>query len=158
LLVSVPPQKALDLFRPGFDENRQPIPFDKQKTYTTRINITFRFYREDFHPLPSFGPYGPREGVLPCKCGIPTLLRADQKAKVRSILASSGKKDRESSSTRKNEKEDEDSSALGIVEDDMVFFWQCQSTCLTGDLKGCGFFKILDMKAEGRGPCIIDMQ
>lgn len=36
----------------------------------------------------------------------------------------------------------------------MLFFWQCQSPGATGDMKGCGFFKILDMKGEGRGPCI----
>ncbi len=33
----------------------------------------------------------------------------------------------------------------------MIFFWQCQSPGQTGDLKGCGFFRILDMKAEGAG-------
>lgn len=38
----VPPQKALDLFRPGWDIEQNPIPPDKQKTYTSRINITFR--------------------------------------------------------------------------------------------------------------------
>jgi hypothetical protein len=43
-----------------------------------------------------------------------------------------------------------------VVDDDMVFFWQCQSPGQTGDMKGCGFFRILDMKAEGRGPCVID--
>lgn len=44
-----------------------------------------------------------------------------------------------------------------VVDDDMVFFWQCQSPGQTGDMKGCGFFRILDMKAEGRGPCITDV-
>ena len=43
-----------------------------------------------------------------------------------------------------------------IKPDDMSFFWQCQSPGQTGDLKGCGFFKILDMRAEGRGPCVAD--
>jgi len=43
-----------------------------------------------------------------------------------------------------------------IVHDDMIYFWQCQAPGQTGDMKGCGFFRILDMKAEGRGPCIID--
>lgn len=38
----IPPQKALDLFRPGWDFEQNPIPPDKQKTYTSRINITFR--------------------------------------------------------------------------------------------------------------------
>lgn len=38
----VPSQKALDLFRPGWDIEQNPIPPDKHKTYTSRINITFR--------------------------------------------------------------------------------------------------------------------
>ena len=37
--------------------------------------------------------------------------------------------------------------------DDMVYFWQCQSPGNTGELKGCGFFRVLDMGKEGRGPC-----
>jgi hypothetical protein len=41
----------------------------------------------------------------------------------------------------------------GVVDDDMVYFWQCQAPSRTGDMKGCGFFKILDMRGEGRGPC-----
>lgn len=45
-MFSVPAQKALDLFRPGFDLDEKPIPMDEQTTYTSRINITFRFYRE----------------------------------------------------------------------------------------------------------------
>jgi hypothetical protein len=36
----------------------------------------------------------------------------------------------------------------------MKFFYQCQSQTQTGDLKGCGFFRVLDMEAEGRGPCL----
>ena len=44
-----------------------------------------------------------------------------------------------------------------VIDDDMVFFWQCQSPGQTGDMKGCGFFRIMDMKAEGRVPCIVDV-
>ncbi|ORY25822.1 hypothetical protein BCR39DRAFT_566183 [Naematelia encephala] len=43
---TVPSQKALDLFRPAYDIDQQPIPPDAQKAYTSRINLTFRFYRE----------------------------------------------------------------------------------------------------------------
>lgn len=71
-----------------------------------------------------------------------SLLRADQKAKVRSKLPPSPSK-----GTVLKE---------GVIEDDMVWFWQCQSPGQTGEMKGCGFFKILDMKGEGRGPCIGD--
>jgi len=49
------------------------------------------------------------------------------------------------------------SSGVEMIDDDMVFFWQCQSPGQTGDVKGCGFFRILDMEAEGRGPSIVDM-
>lgn len=104
----------------------------------------------DFHPIPK----GIRHGTPECKCGIPTLLRADQKAKARSRLVPSP--------TKKNDTrpDDEMSKSLEknkVVEDDMVFFWQCQSPGQTGEMKGCGFFKILDLKAEGRGPCVDDM-
>ena len=43
--LSVPTAKALDLFRPGYDIDQLPINSANQKTYTARINITFRFYR-----------------------------------------------------------------------------------------------------------------
>ncbi|KAK8861429.1 hypothetical protein IAR55_002248 [Kwoniella newhampshirensis] len=143
----VPPQKALDLFRPAYGIDGKPIPVSEQKTFTSRINITFRFYREDFHPNPSTGPTGVREGIPLCKCGSPTVLRADQKAKARSRLAPN--------SPSKTGRAPIQSS--GIVDDDMLFFWQCQSPTQTGELKGCGFFKILDMKREGRGPCCGDL-
>ncbi|WWC68770.1 uncharacterized protein I206_102705 [Kwoniella pini CBS 10737] len=155
---TVPPQKALDLYRPSFDKAETPIPLCDQKTYTSRINITFRFYRDDFHPEPTIGPYGPREGTPLCKCGIPTLLRADQKAKARTRLLPP--------SPQKSSSTSADSAGAGLckekgddfVIDDMLYFWQCQSPAKTGDMKGCGFFKILDMKKEGRGPCLKDRQ
>nr|XP_031863086.1 uncharacterized protein CI109_001564 [Kwoniella shandongensis]KAA5530158.1 hypothetical protein CI109_001564 [Kwoniella shandongensis] len=145
---TVPPQKALDLFRPAFDVNEMPIPVIEQKTYTSRINITFRFYRKDFHPNPGIGPSGVREGTPLCKCGNPTVLRADQKAKARSRLGAPNSP----SKTARAQMQDP-----GVIDDDMVFFWQCQSPTQTGELKGCGFFKILDMKKEGRGPCCGDL-
>ncbi|KGB78423.3 hypothetical protein CNBG_4261 [Cryptococcus deuterogattii R265] len=142
---TVPPQKAIDLFRPGYDIEENPIPRDAQQAFTSRINITFRFYREDFHPVPIAGPFGPREGTPVCRCGVPTVLRADQKAKARSRLSSTSSRPRLRAS-----------SIMNIIEDDMVFFWQCQSASQTGVGRGCGFFRILDMKKEGRGPCIGD--
>lgn len=66
------------------------------------------------------------------------VLRADQRAKARSALGVTRK-----SGTVSN----------GVVDDDMVYFWQCQSPSRTGEMKGCSFFKILDMRGEGRGPC-----
>ncbi|WVF67092.1 hypothetical protein IAT40_001837 [Kwoniella sp. CBS 6097] len=160
---TVPPQKALDLFRPTYGMGGEAIPLFKQKTYTSRINITFRFYREDFHPVPSTGPFGPREGTPTCKCGIPTLLRADQKAKARARLLPPSPSKPKPQGRLKPTAPAPNADAAGkadiesslIIEDDMLFFWQCQSPGQTGDMKGCGFFKILDMKKEGRGPCIV---
>lgn len=68
-----------------------------------------------------------------------SILRADQRAKARAALGVM----RGSGAV----------SAAGVVDDNMVYFWQCQSPSRTGDMKGCGFFKILDMRGEGRGPC-----
>ncbi|WVQ94531.1 hypothetical protein IAU59_001610 [Kwoniella sp. CBS 9459] len=148
---TVPPQKALDLFRPAYDQSEDAILLFKQKAYTSRINITFRT-----------GPLGLREGTPTCRCGIPTLLRADQKAKARARLMPPSpskvkvlKETGPPGTTADAAAEDIDKRS-GLLDDDMMFFWQCQSPGQTGDLKGCGFFRILDMKKEGRGPCIGD--
>ncbi|KAL7419602.1 hypothetical protein Q5752_005514 [Cryptotrichosporon argae] len=166
---TVPPQKALDLFRPAWDEDMNPVPPDRQKTYTSRINITFRFYREDFLPEPGTGPYGLREGTPMCRCGIPATLRADQKAKARARLREGASRTTETGLTAGTEPSlgpepsddalgatsgDAGPALLTVVDDDMMFFWQCQSPGFTGEMKGCGFFRLLDMRREGRGPCI----
>ncbi|WVQ73680.1 hypothetical protein IAR50_003260 [Cryptococcus sp. DSM 104548] len=137
---TVPTQKAIDIYRPRFDIDRNPIAEHKQSTSTSRINITFRFYREDFHPQPGTGPLGPREGTPVCKCGVPTVLRADQKAKARSRQATKAARE----------------PKHNVIDDDMIFFWQCQSHTQSGEMDGCGFFRILDMQKEGRGPCVVD--
>jgi len=95
------------------------------------------------------------------------LLRADQKAKARTRLAISPSKPKAFSAeplvdsmiepNETAERVGVGDSAASMVKDDMVFFWQCQSPGQTGDLKGCGFFRILDMIAEGRGPCVGDV-
>ncbi|KAF9567595.1 hypothetical protein CPC08DRAFT_626671 [Agrocybe pediades] len=65
---SIPPQSAIDLFRPAF-------PRDSKQTNSViepsncRINITFRFYRPDFRP----------ETIPRRLCGVPTILRPDMK-------------------------------------------------------------------------------
>lgn len=59
---SIPPQSSMDLYRPSHPR----VPND---TSNCRINITFRFYRPDFHP----------SSIPRCKCGIPTILRPDMK-------------------------------------------------------------------------------
>lgn len=167
----VPTQKALDLFRPGWDIEQNPIPPEDQQAYTTRINITFRFYRDGTSEKGSVSGSHKQTSIRyrsHCRVHVKghlyanaayrrkcdrddrdkrttsdhdfRLLRADQKAKARSKLPPS---------PSKRPKE-------GVVDDDMIFFWQCQSPGQTGDLKGCGFFRVLDMVKEGRGPCIGD--
>ncbi|KAG5716298.1 Alpha-ketoglutarate-dependent dioxygenase alkB like protein [Termitomyces sp. T112] len=101
---SIPPQQAIDLFRPAFPET----PGADIQSSNCRINITFRFYRPDFTPSCT-----PR-----CKCGIPTILRPDMKNR------SDGKSDR--------------------------YWWSCYAGA-QNDGKGCKFWKVMDMKAEGRG-------
>ncbi|KAK0228026.1 hypothetical protein IW262DRAFT_1532124 [Armillaria fumosa] len=59
---SIPPQSSMDLYRPSHPR----VPDDASNC---RINITFRFYRPDFHP----------SSIPRCKCGIPTILRPDMK-------------------------------------------------------------------------------
>lgn len=39
---SVPPQKAIDLFRPAFDEHQQPVAREDRTAHKARIGITFR--------------------------------------------------------------------------------------------------------------------
>ena len=88
-----------------------------------------------------------------------SLLRADQKAKARSRLPPSPSKPPKPLKER-SELGGKSTNITGgseVVDDDMAYFWQCQSPGQTGDLKGCGFFRILDMKAEGRGPCMGDL-
>ena len=177
--------KALDLFRPGYDIDERPIPGSEQKAFTTRINITFRFYREGEamhggdlnHRFSSFAwartVWETRRdsslqmrysSVRPRSLAVAdsaSLLRADQKAKARSRLAPSPMKRRRFLGDDDCDEDprpiDADGEVKQFVVDDMAFFWQCQSPGSTGSMKGCGFFRILDMRAEGRGPCVVDL-
>ncbi|KAF8078096.1 hypothetical protein FPV67DRAFT_1404790 [Lyophyllum atratum] len=101
---SIPPQPAIDIYRPSFPES----PGGDIEPSKCRINITFRFYRPDFRP-----PSIPR-----CKCGIPTVLRADMKNR------SDGQTDQ--------------------------YWWACYAGA-QNEGKGCKFWKLMDMKSEGRG-------
>ncbi|EIM90173.1 uncharacterized protein STEHIDRAFT_51354 [Stereum hirsutum FP-91666 SS1] len=114
---SIPPQNTLDRFHPQFPppSSLPSISFDPSNC---RINITFRFYRPDYHP----------DTIPKCKCGIPTTLRPDMK------MLKKG------------------AQGLGQYR----YWW----TCAAGDQnegKGCGFWKVMDAEAEGRGPFAKDM-
>jgi hypothetical protein len=68
------------------------------------------------------------------------VLQADQKGKVRSNMGT----------TRSDPGQGIDPA------EETVFFYRCQSTALTGEVKGCGFFQLLDCTAEGKGPLVRD--
>ncbi|KAF9228641.1 hypothetical protein BS17DRAFT_202612 [Gyrodon lividus] len=108
---SIPPQPTLDLYRPLYPHPARP--FSPPERSNCRINITFRFYRPDFHPKST-----PR-----CKCDVPTILRPDMKNR------HDGKTDR--------------------------YWWTCYAGA-QNDGKGCDFWRVMDMKAEGRGITIAD--
>lgn len=69
-------------------------------------------------------------------------LRADQKGKVRSARGPAPELRRFTVGGR------------DIVDDGMAFFWQCQAS--RSGRAECGGFRVLDMRAEGRGPCMVD--
>lgn len=104
---AIPPQPAIDVYRPAFPER----PEEEATPSNCRINITFRFYRPDFRP-----PSIPR-----CKCGVPTILRADMKKRSQDKVAR--------------------------------YWWACYAGA-QNEGKGCNYWRVLDMKTEGRGPCV----
>ncbi|TFY82287.1 hypothetical protein EWM64_g1726 [Hericium alpestre] len=118
---SIPPQSTLDRFHPAFPPPSS-FPSLTLDPSNCRINITFRFYRPDFHP----------DKVPKCKCGLPTTLRPDMKKRQRERGTGKGPEQEQS-------------------EGEFRYWW----TCTAGDQKegkGCNFWKVMDVKAEGRGP------
>jgi 2OG-Fe(II) oxygenase superfamily len=77
---AVPPQQTIDVFKPVFPPAALPSAsigtsgsrtLEMMAPETSRINITFRFYRPDFAS----------KTIPRCHCGIPTILRPDMKRK-----------------------------------------------------------------------------
>ncbi|WAQ88667.1 hypothetical protein PtA15_10A86 [Puccinia triticina] len=139
----IPPQPSLDVFK---------NPNQPTDTRIERINITFRFYRPDFRPsrsIPIPNPSSSDPSVIPqestevrvtprCRCGIPAILRADQKGKV--------------AASRSSRRPD---SSGQIAQPEFQFFWHCQAGQQNAG-KGCSFFQILNFQNERRGPCLGD--
>ncbi|KAH9811302.1 hypothetical protein DFH28DRAFT_982860 [Melampsora americana] len=132
----IPKQNSIDVFK----------PLSSNESYLERINITFRFYRPDFRPS-RVDQATPDEslGTPKCHCGIPTILRADQKGKA-SINSLKTK-----SFTGPSQGQSTDQQAQSDYK--LLFFWQCQGN-LQNQGKNCGFFRLLDMNREHRGPCL----
>ena len=77
---AVPPQQTIDAFKPAFPPPAEPSgsigtaeirALEMMPPETSRINITFRFYRPDFAA----------KTIPRCHCGVPTVLRPDMKRK-----------------------------------------------------------------------------
>lgn len=144
----IPPQPTIDIFRPPFP--RRQIPgaslIDRGETPSSncRINITFRFYRPDF--MSNSTPL--------CKCGVPCILRPDMKKRVdrrddKSSEAKGLTLDKEKDLKGKGDSmKDSEGSACHIK-----YWWTCYSGA-QNEGKGCGMWKVMDVKAEGRGPFI----
>lgn len=144
----IPPQPTIDLFHPLFPRRAIPgLPKedpDEMPTSNCRINITFRFYRPDFHSDKT-----PR-----CKCGVPCILRPDMKNRVdRDIQSAPGSSNTTGTHKMKGK---ETLNGKGDPNDYTIKYWW---TCYAGaqnEGKGCGMWKVMDPKAEGRGPFIGD--
>lgn len=112
----------------------------------SHAQITFRFYRPDFAPLPTTPTSPSIAALVPppnyvgtplCACKIPCVLRPDAKGKARANL---GKRSAESAKR----------PAESAEEQELLFFWQCNGGAQEMG-RQCGHFKLLDMKGEGRG-------
>ena len=76
---TIPPQQTIDAFKPAFPPpTTQSVPNEMMPPDTSRINITFRFYRPDFSA----------KTIPKCQCGIPTVLRPDMKRRENSSMVS----------------------------------------------------------------------
>lgn len=120
---TIPPQSAIDAFKPPF-----PPPDDFQEEapspYTSRVNITFRFYRPDFRP----------DSIPKCHCGVPTILRPAMK------------KRGPPSSVEKHQYNPGKGSPETIR-----YHWMCYAGAQK-EGQSCNFYQALDIEVEGRGP------
>ncbi|KAI0082762.1 hypothetical protein K474DRAFT_1584910 [Panus rudis PR-1116 ss-1] len=147
---SVPPQRTIDLFHAPFrpppslknvrtsaggsnvsedlTQSHHSNTSSTQPGSNARINITFRFFRPDYRP--SMTPK--------CKCGVPCILRPDMKS-------------RYSGPTPGPSTTDKGPAASGPRDTVAKYWWTCHAGA-QNEGKGCGLWKVMDAKAEGRGP------
>lgn len=138
---SVPPQRTIDLFHPPFPPSpdlQHVIPASENNGTlagsNVRINITFRFFRPDFRPSTT-----PK-----CKCGVPCVLRPDMKNRY-TYDDDSPAKGNETSTPGGGKPASSRKSAVS------KYWWACNGGA-QNEGKGCGMWKVMDVKAEGRGP------
>ncbi|PIL24143.1 hypothetical protein GSI_13896 [Ganoderma sinense ZZ0214-1] len=140
----IPAQNTIDMFRPPMPP---PVDLAEEEELAklsegsnARINITFRFYRPDF-----------RSQLTPhCKCGVPCILRPDMKNRYE---APPGNDLNAKSEPWTSTSEGEGSGKRSLAS---KYWWTCYAGA-QNDGHGCGFWKVMDVKAEGRGPFVGDM-
>lgn len=116
---------------------------------SARINVTFRFYRPDY--TPSSTPL--------CKCGVPCILRPDMKNRYEDLSEPSksrdgGTKEKDGHAAISGTK----ASSSKAVKRTLVakYWWTCYAG-VQNDGKGCDYWRVMDVKAEGRGPFVGDV-
>ena len=141
----VPAQNTIDMFHPPYPPPPDLAEPENLETLSdasnARINITFRFYRPDFRAQTT-----PR-----CRCDMPCILRPDMKNRYEDLPPSGG---------LNNLKPEDDRNRSGerSVNRSMVakYWWTCYAGA-RNDGQGCGLWKVMDVKAEGRGPFVGDV-
>ncbi|KAH9857039.1 hypothetical protein C2E23DRAFT_865664 [Lenzites betulinus] len=151
---AVPPQQGIDMFHPPFppppsltDDPEELARLEEASN--ARINITFRFYRPDFAA----------KSTPKCKCGVPCILRPDMKNRYEDL--SVAPKPSASDSPKKAVSisgGDAGASSSKATKRTLVakYWWTCYAG-VQNDGKGCGFWKVMDVNAEGRGPFVGDI-
>ncbi|KAI0748283.1 hypothetical protein C8Q80DRAFT_1171010 [Daedaleopsis nitida] len=142
----VPAQNTIDMFHPPLPPPPDLADVDElaklSQPSNARINITFRFYRPDFRSQTT-----PR-----CRCDVPCILRPDMKNRYEDMPPA----DKHDMNNTENH---EASNAGGVRKRDMVakYWWTCYAGA-QNDGQGCNFWKVMDVKAEGRGPFVGDVE
>lgn len=144
----VPPQNTIDMFHPPYPPPPDLADDDDaaklSEPSNARINITFRFYRPDFRAQST-----PR-----CRCDIPCILRPDMKNRYEDMSTAH---EGGNVPATANETDDAPGSA-GSRKRSLVakYWWTCYGGA-QNDGQGCGYWKVMDVKAEGRGPFVGDV-
>ncbi|KAI0636811.1 hypothetical protein C8Q77DRAFT_1094744 [Trametes polyzona] len=142
---AIPPQNSIDMFHPPFPPSPS-LTSDKtrlerlQGSSNVRINITFRFFRPDFRT----------ETIPRCDCGIPCILRPDMKNRYRDKdgVLSNGISDAGTSAR---------ATSTGSRPMVAKYWWAC-AVGRRNNGKGCKYWKVMDVKVEGRGPFVTNIQ